>query len=130
MAFLPRTLVIGSNCYRKIKSHAVGIRTPCLQKAGKTVCPLDYRGGSEKIALQIDEVCRILPKVLLVYKAFSGFALFIFQSPLKPYQEVEDLEGLQERMTQCLGDYNARSRKPMDLVMFTFAVEHISRLAR
>lgn len=49
---------------------------------------------------------------------------------LQPYEEVADLEQLQERMVQSLGDYNARSRKPMDLVMFMFAVEHVSRLAR
>eukprot|EP00903_Cladosiphon_okamuranus_P016611 g15323.t1 len=48
----------------------------------------------------------------------------------KPYEEVADLEELQGRMVQSLGDYNARSRKPMDLVMFMFAVEHVSRLAR
>lgn len=48
----------------------------------------------------------------------------------QPYEEVVDLDQLQGRMVQSLGDYNARSRKPMDLVMFMFAVEHISRLAR
>lgn len=49
---------------------------------------------------------------------------------LQPYEEVVDLDELQGRMVQSLGDYNARSRKPMDLVMFMFAVEHVSRLAR
>lgn len=49
---------------------------------------------------------------------------------MQPYEEVADLEELQARMVQSLGDYNARSRKPMDLVMFMFAVEHVSRLAR
>ena len=49
---------------------------------------------------------------------------------VQPYEEVSDLEQLQGRMVQSLGDYNARSRKPMDLVMFMFAVEHVSRLAR
>lgn len=48
----------------------------------------------------------------------------------QPYDEVIDLGQLQDRMVQSLGDYNARSRKPMDLVMFMFAVEHVSRLAR
>lgn len=49
---------------------------------------------------------------------------------VQPYEEVADLQQLQGRMVQSLGDYNARSRKPMDLVMFMFAVEHVSRLAR
>ncbi|CAM9229232.1 unnamed protein product [Discosporangium mesarthrocarpum] len=48
----------------------------------------------------------------------------------KPYEEVLDLEELQATMVQSLADYNARSRKPMDLVMFMFAVEHVSRLSR
>lgn len=56
-------------------------------------------------------------------------ALLLFFSS-QPYEEIVDLEQLQNRMVQSLSEYNARSRKPMDLVMFMFAVEHISRLAR
>ncbi|CAM9368513.1 unnamed protein product [Chrysoparadoxa australica] len=48
----------------------------------------------------------------------------------KPYEEAKDLQELQAQMEQSLADYNARSRKPMNLVMFMFAVEHISRLSR
>jgi dynein heavy chain, axonemal len=48
----------------------------------------------------------------------------------KLYEEVRDVDTLQTRMTSALADYNGRSRRPMNLVMFMFAVEHVSRLAR
>jgi dynein heavy chain len=48
----------------------------------------------------------------------------------RPYEEVQDLGLLSARMEQYLADFNAQSRKPMNLVMFMFAIEHISRIAR
>lgn len=66
----------------------------------------------------------------LTSKNFLKAPCRISKRASQPYEEVADLEQLQERMVQSLGDYNARSRKPMDLVMFMFAVEHVSRLAR
>lgn len=70
-----------------------------------------------------------------IQPSFRGFARLIEAALYRhaccqPYEEVSDLEQLQSRMVQSLGDYNARSRKPMDLVMFMFAVEHVNRLAR
>ncbi|KAJ3217583.1 Dynein heavy chain 7, axonemal [Dinochytrium kinnereticum] len=49
---------------------------------------------------------------------------------VKAYDEVEDLGELTALMERQLGDYNAISKKPMDLVMFRFAVEHLSRISR
>ncbi|KAJ3206554.1 Dynein heavy chain 7, axonemal [Entophlyctis luteolus] len=46
------------------------------------------------------------------------------------YNEIEDLNDLSAFMEKQLSDYNAMSKKPMDLVMFRFAIEHISRISR
>ncbi|XP_076387685.1 dynein axonemal heavy chain 7 [Megachile rotundata] len=46
------------------------------------------------------------------------------------YQEVPDLERLREIVENYLTEYNAMSRKPMNLVLFRFAIEHLSRICR
>lgn len=43
------------------------------------------------------------------------------------YDEVEDLRKLEKTMKYYLNEYNAVSNAPMDLVLFRFAIEHISR---
>lgn len=48
----------------------------------------------------------------------------------KPYIEIQDMEVFRLKMEEYLAEYNAQSRKPMDLVMFGFAMEHISRVCR
>jgi len=47
-----------------------------------------------------------------------------------PYTEIKDLNELQERMEAYLAEYNGQSRSPMNLVLFMFAIEHVSRIAR
>ncbi|XP_076664543.1 dynein axonemal heavy chain 7 [Andrena cerasifolii] len=46
------------------------------------------------------------------------------------YQQVPDLEQLRETVEAYLAEYNSMSRKPMDLVLFRFAIEHLSRISR
>jgi dynein heavy chain len=46
------------------------------------------------------------------------------------YNEVKDLDLLRETMEEYLSEYNQLSKTPMSLVMFRFAIEHVSRLAR
>ncbi|KAL1116324.1 hypothetical protein AAG570_005819 [Ranatra chinensis] len=48
----------------------------------------------------------------------------------KIYDEISDLELLEERMNFYLNEYNLMSRVPMSLVMFKFAIEHVSRVSR
>lgn len=48
----------------------------------------------------------------------------------KIYDEVTDLDELVEKMHYYLNEYNLVSRTPMSLVMFKFAIEHISRVSR
>ena len=48
----------------------------------------------------------------------------------KQYKEAETPSLLVPLMEEYLEQYNSESKKPMDLVMFVFAVEHVSRIAR
>jgi dynein heavy chain len=48
----------------------------------------------------------------------------------KIYNEIDNLADLTAYMEKQLGDFNALSKKPMDLVMFRYAIEHISRISR
>ena len=48
----------------------------------------------------------------------------------KEYKEIENMNKLNKKMENYLIDYNQSNRKPMNLVMFSFAVEHISRVSR
>ncbi|XP_008419893.1 dynein heavy chain 3, axonemal isoform X1 [Poecilia reticulata] len=48
----------------------------------------------------------------------------------RAYDEITDLQALQEVMELYLEEYNSSSKAPMSLVMFKFAIEHISRICR
>jgi dynein heavy chain len=58
------------------------------------------------------------------------FGDYMSENEPKPYAEVTDLTLLQTKMEEYLAEFNAQSRKPMDLVMFSFAIEHVSRINR
>eukprot|EP01028_Stygiella_incarcerata_P002288 TRINITY_DN1424_c1_g1_i1.p1 TRINITY_DN1424_c1_g1~~TRINITY_DN1424_c1_g1_i1.p1 ORF type:complete len:2631 (-),score=647.35 TRINITY_DN1424_c1_g1_i1:5218-13110(-) len=48
----------------------------------------------------------------------------------RTYREITDMKRLTRVMENYLGDFNQLSKKPMDLVMFPFAIEHVSRVCR
>ena len=52
------------------------------------------------------------------------------KAPKKAYKRVKDLDGFQKLMVTYLDDYNQISSKPMKLVLFLFAVEHVCKIAR
>lgn len=49
---------------------------------------------------------------------------------MRPYVEIINMQDLQRKIEEYLEEYNQQSRKPMDLVMFGFAIEHVSRISR
>ncbi|CAH1793738.1 unnamed protein product [Owenia fusiformis] len=52
------------------------------------------------------------------------------ESDKKIYDEVTDLKELTKVMEHYMDEYNMLSRSPMSLVMFKFAIEHVSRVSR
>ncbi|XP_073981598.1 dynein axonemal heavy chain 7-like isoform X2 [Rhodnius prolixus] len=52
------------------------------------------------------------------------------KSDLRYYMEVVDIANLRNIVEDYLKEYNNMSRKPMNLVLFRFAIEHLSRICR
>jgi len=51
-------------------------------------------------------------------------------SPDSLYDEITDMKALTSKIESYLDDYNQMSKAPMSLVMFKFAIEHVSRVSR
>lgn len=46
------------------------------------------------------------------------------------YREIRNLDSLRSTVEEYLNSYNEMSKKPMHLVLFRFALEHLSRICR
>ncbi|EUB58895.1 Dynein heavy chain 7, axonemal [Echinococcus granulosus] len=53
-----------------------------------------------------------------------------YMSDDQVYDEVANMQELKQRMQYFLDDYNSVTKTPMNLVLFQFAMEHVSRVAR
>lgn len=69
----------------------------------------------------------ILPSSLLYISQCMCFHVFV---ELKVYQEIEDHVALVKTMEDYLEDHNAMTSKPMSLVLFQNAIEHVARISR
>jgi dynein heavy chain len=63
-------------------------------------------------------------------RLFFGDYLTPTEEDQRPYCEVQDFDLLSQTVNEYLNEYNNQSQKPMDLVMFAFAIEHVSRISR
>ncbi|KAK5640705.1 hypothetical protein RI129_009252 [Pyrocoelia pectoralis] len=94
----------------------------------KNTCYNTYRQHMEKVmSIWIPEDEKL--SIDSVRSLFFGNYMNPDADP-KIYDEVADLDDLVEKMNFYLGEYNMISRSPMHLVMFKFAIEHVSRVSR
>ncbi|XP_046587391.1 dynein axonemal heavy chain 7-like [Neodiprion lecontei] len=49
---------------------------------------------------------------------------------IRQYQEVQDLDNLRVIVEAYLAEFNSMTKKPMNLVLFRFAIEHLSKICR
>uniref|UniRef100_A0A8C4VGB9 Dynein axonemal heavy chain 3 n=1 Tax=Falco tinnunculus TaxID=100819 RepID=A0A8C4VGB9_FALTI len=132
-----------------LKSHYVfNLRDFSRVVQGVLLCPHTHLQVSYKlIRLWIHEVYRVFYDRLvdeedrkvffqMVQETTSNSFNLFFGDYLKPdsnvkvYDEITDLKQLTTVMEYYLEEYNNISKTPMSLVMFKFAIEHISRICR
>ena len=79
-------------------------------------CDLDHNGKVETL----DEF-----RTLAFGDIYTTFGMID-----RPYEEITDSNQLQKAADDALVQYNNMSDKPMDLVLFSFAIEHLLRVSR
>jgi dynein heavy chain len=100
---------------------------------GATLSGLVERHFKEKFnrVLNLEGSGEVPPDTMLTALRSLIFADFMIPgADPRVYMEVRDQAGLQRVVTEYLSDFNATSKKPMNLVIFQFALEHISRICR
>ena len=48
----------------------------------------------------------------------------------RPYEEIKDWDELKQSCEEALAQYNIVTDNPMNLVLFSFAIEHLLRISR
>ena len=90
---------------------------------------MDYislEGDSDKSTPLQEQVWKVVvPHSPLLYGDF----MYPGADP-KLYEEIPNVQKLVETIEEYLGDYNAESNAPMNLVMFLNAIEHVARISR
>lgn len=94
----------------------------------KEACYQNYRQPIDKVCQNLISEGEVLGPPQL-RNLFYGNYIDPEAEP-KFYDEITDLEDLTAKMNYYLQEYNLISKAPMNLVMFKFAIEHISRIAR
>lgn len=94
-----------------------------------------YKTIQEKMGVDPEELFERFrePKKKLVENDLRKLLFCDFTNPKaenKLYLEVEELETLRYTVEAYLTELNNMSKKPMNLVMFRFAIEHLSRICR
>ncbi|XP_045475837.1 dynein axonemal heavy chain 3 [Harmonia axyridis] len=92
-------------------------------------CYENFRQHIQKVCANLlaEEEDKIAPHH--IRKLFFGNFLFP-DATTKIYDEITDMDDLLEKMEYYLNEYNLISKSPMNLVMFQFAIEHVSRVSR
>ncbi|GFR45764.1 hypothetical protein Agub_g7181 [Astrephomene gubernaculifera] len=101
---------------------------------GQTLAGLVERHFKEKMnkVLSLDNTPGDIPPDTMV-TALRSLIFADFMIPgadPRVYMEVKDQSALTRVVNEYLADFNATSKKPMNLVIFQFALEHIARICR
>ena len=94
------------------------VRAPFSASFDTTFRHLDIDGDGK--VDKLDEIRGLLFGDLLVGYGISE----------RPYEEIQDIDKCIECCNEALDQYNLMTDKPMNLVLFRFAVEHLIRISR
>ncbi|XP_048509500.1 dynein axonemal heavy chain 3 isoform X1 [Athalia rosae] len=100
-----------------------------LFKLVKNACYQHFRQPFDKLFAKFLEGDEKIVTNVHVLKLFFGNYM---ESDVDPrvYDEVTNQEDLQEKLEYYLTDYNVMTKSPMSLVLFRYAIEHVSRVSR